>query len=132
MIIIPILYTPLILSLSKTLVSAQGEKFDHMVILTTKFQPTLSQLQIPDTAICADCKGTVLTRITYNSSQSDREIQRAYNGKRIESEEIQVIKVHTNCVLDLQENKLPTKRNRKPPITRHKDFLWIDGKTNQT
>jgi hypothetical protein len=70
--------------------------------------------------------------INSTPDQKDREIQRACNGKRIESEEIQVIKVHTNCVLDLQENKLPTKRNRKPPITRRKDFLWIDGKINQT
>ena len=29
------------------------------------------------------------------------------------------------------EDKLPPKRRRKPPNTRHNDFLWLDKKTNQ-
>ena len=30
---------------------------------------------------------------------------------------------------DQKEDKLPSKRARKPPTTRHEDFLWLDRKT---
>jgi len=30
-----------------------------------------------------------------------------------------------------QEDKLPPKRTRKPPNTRHNDFLWLDRKITQ-
>jgi hypothetical protein len=32
---------------------------------------------------------------------------------------------------DQKEDKLPTKRERRPPMTRHGDFLWLDINTNQ-
>jgi len=34
-------------------------------------------------------------------------------------------------ISDQEENKLPPKRLRKPPSTRHDDFLWMDRKINQ-
>jgi len=30
---------------------------------------------------------------------------------------------------DQKEDILPSKRARKPPTTRHEDFLWLDRKT---
>ena len=35
-----------------------------------------------------------------------------------------------NSTHEQKEGKLPPKRIRKPPNTRHNDFSWLDRKTN--
>jgi RNase H-fold protein (predicted Holliday junction resolvase) len=70
----------------------------------------------------------------------DREIIRTFNEDTKKSVEIKQAEVkevqlthedQIGSIPNQDEDKLPPKRRRKPPNTRHNDFLWLDKKTNQ-
>lgn len=70
----------------------------------------------------------------------DRDILRAPNKdteRMVETiqtggKEVQLTQeVQLGSIPDQEGDKLPPKRIRKPPNTRHNDFLWLDRKINQ-
>jgi len=56
----------------------------------------------------------------------------ALNWKDESTEKQNTVNVHTKSKISPdQNNRLPSKRARRLPTTRHDDFLWLDINTNQ-
>jgi len=63
---------------------------------------------------------------------SNRNTERMVETIQTEVKEVQSTpEVQIGSTPDQEEDKLPPKRTRKPPNTRHNDFLWLDRKINQ-